>query len=119
MKKFLPLLMFVLLAFVGCQPKPATYVDSEDPQTMLTNCEKFVNYTFDKSSKYTAEDWDVTVEQFVHMCKNYRACEWQLFEKDRERFQLDLNKFMQAVDATGNTDLALEIKAKYAEVMER
>ena len=111
--------MLVMLAFAGCHPEPATYEFSEDAQVVLDNSEKFVNYTFEKSKRYSAEDWDFTIDQFVMMCKNYRTCQWQLFDKDRERFQNSLTKFMEAVDATGNTDLALEVKACYAEVNER
>ena len=110
--------MFVLFAFAGCQPKPATYEYSDDPQVMLDNCDKFVNYTFEKSKKYTEEDWEVTIDQFIYMCKNYKTCEWQLFEPDRERFQANLVKFMKAVDATGDIDMALGIKERFSKVME-
>ena len=112
-------MMLLLLALAGCHPTPATFEYSEDPQVVLANAEEFVNYTYEKSSKYNDEDWDVTVEQFINMCKNYKECEWQMFEKDRERFSLALNKFMQAVDATGNLDLAMEIKEHYARINER
>ena len=118
MKKLLPLFIIALLSFAGCHPKTAVYEESKDPQVVLDNCDKFVNYTFEKSKRYNEEDWKVTIDEFVHMCKNYKTVEWQLFEKDRERFSADLVKFMKAVDATGNVDMALDIKAKYAEVCE-
>ena len=118
MKKLLPLFMFALLAFAGCHPQPAVYEDAKDPHAVLANCDKFVNYTFNKSKRFNEEDWNATIDEFVHMCKNYKEVEWQLFENDRQRFQADLVKFIQAVDATGNVDMALDIKAKYAEVCE-
>ena len=119
MKKLLPLFIIALLAFAGCHPQPAVYEYSNDPQTVLDNCDKFVNYTFNKSKRFNEEDWNATIDEFVHMCKNYKEVEWQLFENDRQRFQADLVKFIQAVDATGNVDMALDIKAKYAEVCEK
>ncbi len=118
MKKLLPLFMFALLAFAGCHPQPAVYEDAKDPHAVLANCDKFVNYTFEKSKRYTAEDWNATIDEFVHMCKNYKEVERLLPEDERERFHADLVKFMKAVDATGNVDMALDIKAKYAEVCE-
>lgn len=116
MKKVLPLLLFVLLAFAGCHPTPAVYEESDDPQVVLENCEKFVNYTAEKCKKYNDEDWDKTVEQFVHMCKNYKTNEWQLFEKDRERFLECLHTLIVAVDASGKPEMSAEFKKAYAEV---
>lgn len=116
MKKLLPLFVFVLLAFAGCHPQPAVYEYSNDPQTVMDNCEKFVNYTFDKSKRYNEEDWNATIVEFVHMCKNYKEYEFQLPVSDRERFQAGVVKFMKAVDANGIDSMAYDVKAKYAEV---
>lgn len=110
-------MMFVLLALAGCHTTPATFEFSDDPQTVLDNADKFVDYTFDKGKRYTAEDWDLTIDEFTTMCKAYKICEWQLFENDRERFQRTLNKFIQAVDATNDADLAARVKERYGKVM--
>lgn len=118
MKKLLPLFMFALLAFAGCQPEKAVYQESSNPKTVIRNCDKFVNCAIRNSKNYDAKDWSATIDEFFRMCKNYKSVEDQLPDKDKERFRIDLNKFMKVVDATGNADMAFDIKKRFAKVME-
>ena len=73
MKKLLPIIMFVLLAFAGCQRGPAMYTQSNNPKEFLTNSEKFVNQTVKRSSHYNAEDWLCRVSQNEAFSGIYRA----------------------------------------------
>ena len=50
MKKVLPLLLFVLLAFASCQRGPAIYQMSENPKEMADNAEKFAKQTMKRAS---------------------------------------------------------------------
>ncbi len=117
MKKVLPLVLFVLLAFAGCQRGPATYEFSQNPRQISINAEKFVNQVEKKSKHYSAEDWDVAIDQFVHMCKNYVEFADQLTLDEQMKYDNARLKFMRAIDVNGNEDLAIRVKEEHARVL--
>ena len=118
MKKYLPLLLMVLLAFAGCQSGPATYEPTDNPRDVVTHAEKFVKQVSKQAKHYTAEEWDAAVEQFVCMSKNYYESYRFLTEEERMQFDQARLKFMQAVSTNGSEDLTSRIKAEYARIFE-
>ena len=52
MKKVLPLLIWILMVFVGCQRGPVMYQKAENPSQFIGHVEKFVNETEKKSKHY-------------------------------------------------------------------
>lgn len=117
MKKVLPLLLFVLLAFAGCQKEPATYQLATNPRELAPNVEKFANQVTKKSKHYTAEDWQFTVEQFVAMSKNYVEYSSELTEEETIRYNNARLQFMLAVDAAGDEHLVALIKETYSNIV--
>ncbi len=117
MKKVLPLVLFVLLAFAGCQSGPATYEITQNPREISINAEKFANQVEKKSKHYNAEDWDAAIDQFILMSKNY--VEYGAFFTNEEQMQYDNArvKFMHAIDVNGSEDLALRVKEEYAKIL--
>ena len=113
MKKVFPLLLFVLLAFSGCQRGPAMYTIAENPSEVATNAEKFVKQTEKRSSHYTAEDWQVAVNQFVDMSKNFIDKKDYMCEEDVNRFTAVRLNFLKIVQKNGSDDLARQIKEAY------
>ena len=113
MKKVLPLLLFVLLVFSGCQRGPVVYDFTENPSEVATNAEKFVKQTAKRSSHYTAEDWQVAVEQFVAMSKNFIEKKGYMSQNDIDRFTAARLDFMKSVQTNGTEELALQIKEAY------
>ena len=101
MKKFLPLLLLVMLAVAGCQRGPATYQYTDNPHEIVVNAEKFVNQVSKKSKHYTAEEWDAAVGQFVTMCKNYYENSKSLTNEEQMKFDKARLKFMDAISAAG------------------
>ena len=72
-----------------------------------------------KSSKhYSAEDWQVAVEQFVVMSKDYAENLQYLTAEEQMRFDNARLKFMGAIDANGNMEIAKQVKEIYSKVME-
>ena len=71
MKKILPIVMFVLLVFAGCQRGPATYEMTQNPRDFAPNAEKFVKQVTKQSKHYQVEDWENALRQFVAMSKNF------------------------------------------------
>ena len=116
MKKVLPLLVLVLLAF-GCQRGPATYEITDNPREIIPHAEKFVNQVEKKSKHYKTEDWKVAVEQFVAMSKNYIDKATYLTQEERMKFDNARVKFMKAIDANGTEEVAMEVKKVYSELM--
>ena len=117
MKKVLPLLLFVLLAFAGCQRGPATYQKATNPRELAPNVEKFANQVTKKSKHYTAEDWQFTVEQFVAMGKNYVEYSSELTEEETIRYNNARLQFMSAVDAAGDEHLVALVKETYNNIV--
>ena len=113
MKKVLPLLMFVFLAFTGCQRGPVMYKMAEKPNEVAVNAEKFVKQTAKHAKHYTAEEWQVAVEQFIAMSKNYFECKNDMNQEDIDRFTAARLDFLKAVQKNGNEELALAIKEAY------
>ena len=113
MKKVFPLLLFVLLAFSGCQRGPAVYTIAENPSEVATNAEKFVKQTEKRSSHYTVEDWQVAVNQFVDMSKNFIDKKDYMCEEDVNRFTAARLNFLKIVQKNGSDDLARQIKEAY------
>ena len=117
MKKVFPLLLFVLLAFAGCQSGPTTYECAKTPREIAVNAEKFANQVEKKSKHYKAEDWDAAIEQFVAMNKNYMEHRNYLTNDEQMKFDNARLKFMHAIDANGNEDLAIRVKEEYARIL--
>ena len=116
MKKFLPLLLLVMLAVAGCQRGPATYQYTDNPHEIVVNAEKFVNQVSKKSKHYTAEEWDAAVGQFVTMCKNYYENSKSLTNEEQMKFDNARLKFMDAISAAGKDDVARRVKEDYARI---
>ena len=116
MKKVLPLLVLVLLAF-GCQRGPATYEITDNPREVIPHVEKFVNQVEKKSKHYKAEDWNAAVDQFVAMSKNYIDKSAYLTNEEHMKFDNARVKFMNAIDAHGTEEVAMQVKKVYAELM--
>lgn len=113
MKKVFPLLLFVLLAFASCQRGPVVYVQAEKASEVAPNAEKFVKQTEKRSSHYSAEDWQVAVEQFVIMSKDFAENRSRMNQKDIDRFTTARLDFMKSIQKNGNEDLARQIKEFY------
>ena len=118
MKKYLPLLLMGMLALGGCQSKPATYEEAQAPNELVPHAEKFVNDVAKKSKHYTAEDWDMVIEQFVQMSKNYVEMRRYLTTEQQMKFDNTRVKFMSAVDASGQENLASRVKEEYSKVLD-
>ena len=116
MRKVLPLLVLVLLAF-GCQRGPATYEITDNPREVIPHAEKFVNQVEKKSKHYKAEDWNVAVDQFVAMSKNYIDKAAYLTNEEHMKFDNARVKFMKAIDANGSEEVAMQVKKGYAELI--
>lgn len=117
MKKYLPLLLFVLLAFAGCQSGPATYEMAKKPSDLVANAEKFVNQVEKKSKHYNAEEWNAAIDQFVAMSQNYIEMDGKLTTDERMKYDNARMKFMHAIDVNGNEDLAIRVKEEYARIL--
>lgn len=119
MKKLFPLFLFVLLAFAGCQPSgPVEYQMTDNPRNVVANAEKFVKQTARRSSKYTAEDWQNAVTQFIAMSKNCFEHQSQMTSEELSSFNAARLKFMEVIDANGSEDVAMQIKAAYGEIFQ-
>lgn len=118
MKKVLPLLLFVLLAFAGCQRGPVMYEMAENPNQLINNVEKFVKQTEKSSKHYSAEDWQVAVEQFIAMSKDFVGNQQDLTEDDVMRFNNARLRFMSAIDANGTPEVAKQVKEAYSRIFQ-
>ena len=118
MKKLLPLLLFVLLAFAGCQREPATYQMATNPREFVPNVEKFVKQVSKNAKHYKAEDWQVEVEQFVAMSKNYGEYSTALTEEEIMRYNNARLQFMAALNASGDENLVSEVKGIYSNIVQ-
>jgi len=117
MKKLLPIAMFVLLAFAGCQKGPVMYEKSENPRQFVGNVEKFVKQTEKKSRHYSAEDWQVAIGQFVVMGKDYVENCNRLTEEEQLRYDNARVRFTDAVCTNGSEEMAVQVKKIYSELM--
>ena len=118
MKKLLPLMLFVLLAFAGCQREPATYQMAEKPREMAPNAEKFVKQVSKQSKHYNDEDWQNAVKQFILMSKNFVESRDEMTEDEIIRFDKARLQFMAAIDANGSEEIAKQVKEAYGRVSE-
>ena len=118
MKKILPILMFVLLVFAGCQRGPATYQMANSPREVATNAEKFVKQVVKQSKHYQVEDWKNAVQQFILMSKNYVECKSKLTDEEVMRFDNARLQFMSAVVENGNETIAAEVKQVYGNIVQ-
>ncbi len=117
MKKVLPFLLFVLLAFAGCQSGPVMYEKSENPRQLVGNVEKFVKQTEKKAKHYSAEDWQVAVEQFVVMSKDYVENRNRLSPEEQMRYDNARVEFVKIVGAKGGEELVSQIKETYSRII--
>jgi len=118
MKKLLPIMMFVLLAFAGCQREPATYQMTGSPREVAANAEKFANQVKKQSKHYSDEDWQDAVKQFVAMSKNFVEHRDAMTEEEIMRFNNARLQFMAAIDANGSEELTKQVKDTYARVIQ-
>lgn len=118
MKKLLPLLLFVLLAFAGCQRGPATYQMSKSPREIATNAENFAKQVTRQSRHYNAEDWQVVVDQFVAMSKDFLEQRSAMTEEEIMRFDYARLEFMSALDAAGDEALVAHVKELYGNIVQ-
>ena len=117
MKKVLLLLLFVMLAFASCHREPAIYQMSKNPTEMADNAEKFAKQTTKRSAHYTAEEWQVTVKQFVAMSKDFVDKKPQMSQEDIMRVDAARLTFIKAVGENGNEDLVAQIKEIYSQII--
>ena len=110
-------MLFVVLAFAGCNSGPAEYEMTQDPRQIVTNAEAFVNKVAKKSKHYSAEDWENAIRQFVTMGKNHYEYKDYLTTEEQIAFDNARMKFIGAVDATGNEELALHVKEEYGRIL--
>ena len=116
MKKVIPLLLFVLLAFAGCQRGPAIYKVADNPKEMADNAEQFAKQTAKRSSSYTAEEWQVAVDQFVAMTKDFVKKKPRMSQEDQFRVDAARLEFIKAVNENGNDELVAQIKEVYSQI---
>ena len=117
MKKLLPITMFILLAFAGCQRGPVMYEKSENPRQLVGNVEKFVKQTEKQSKHYSAEDWQVAVEQFVFMSKDYVENRNRLTPEEQMRYDNARVQFVNTAGANGGEELVAQIKEAYNQII--
>ena len=116
MKKVLPLLLVIMLAFAGCQSSPATYERADNPKEIVAHAEKFVSQVSKKAKHYNAEDWDAAIYQFVQMGKNYYEYRPYFSEQLQMEYDNARMEFIRAVDANGGVDLSLRVKEAYGAI---
>jgi hypothetical protein len=116
MKKVLPLLLFVILAFASCQRGPVIYQVSNNPKEMADNAEKFAKQTIKRSGSYNAEEWKVAVEQFIAMTKDFVDKKHQMSQDDIFRVDAARLEFIKAVSENGNDELVAQIKEAYSQI---
>ena len=115
MKKVLPLLLLVMLAFASCHRGPAIYQMSENPREMADNAEKFAKQTTKRAASYTDEEWKVAVEQFIAMTKDYVEKKHRMSEADLNRVDAARLVFIKAVSENGSDELVAQIKEAYSQ----
>jgi hypothetical protein len=109
MKRYLPILVLMLFAFAGCNKGPATY-ESSDESNIIKNSSMFVKQTEKVCSKYTAEEWENSTKDFVHMCKDFLVCQENLSQDEINQFSEIRIKYTDAV--AKNCDLNFLLKTK-------
>ena len=94
------------------------YERGENLGQFIDHVEKFVKQTEKKSKHYDAEDWKVAVDQFVQMSKDYVGVKNTLSEADQMRFDNARVRFMGAIDANGNEEIAKQVKEAYGNLIQ-
>ena len=117
MKKVLPLLVFVMLAFAGCQRGPATYEYTKNPHEIAAHAEKFTKQVNKQSKHYTTEDWNFAIDQFVSMSKNYYEFGNLMTTEEQIRYDNARIQFTDAVFTNGSEEMAVQVKKVYSELM--
>lgn len=107
--------MFVLLAFASCQRGPAIYRVADDPKEMADHAEKFAKQTTKRAANYTAEEWQVAVEQFIAMTQDFVAKKPYMSQEDLNRVDAARLVFIKAVNENGNDELVAQIKEAYSQ----
>ena len=91
---------------------------SKDPRDFATNAETFTKQVAKYSKHYSAEEWQVAVEQFVAMSKDFVEKRSALTEDEIMRFDNARLQFISAVDANGNEELVAQVKELYGNIMQ-
>ena len=117
MKKLLPITMFVLLAFASCQRGPVMYEKAENPRQLVVNVEKFVKQTEKNAKHYSVEDWQVAIDQFVVMSKDYVENRNRLTEEEQMRYDNARVQFVNIAGAKGGEELVVQIKETYSRIV--
>ena len=118
MKKYLPILLVMMLAIASCQRGPAVYEATDNPREIVPHAEAFVKKAAKLSKHYTAEDWNAALNQFVLMGKNYFEYSRFLTEEEQMRYDNARMQFVNAIDATGDEELAIRLKEEYGKIFE-
>ena len=118
MKKILPIVMFVLLAFAGCQRGPAVYEVTSNPREIAPNAEKIAKQVTKQSKHYKAEDWQEAVKQFVAMSKNFVDCQSVMTNEEVMRFDNARLQFMAAIGQNGDETIAAQVKEAYSNIIQ-
>lgn len=116
MKKALPILLLMMLAFAGCNTEPAVYELADNPRQLCENAEKFANQVAKKSKHYDAEDWEFAIKEFVKMGKNGVEFSNAMSTEEQIRFDNARMKFVGAIDANRDEALSLHMKEEYAKI---
>lgn len=106
--------MFVLMAFAGCHRGPATYEFTQNPHQIVANAEKFVSQVERNSKHYSAEEWDVAINQFIQMSKNQFELSGVMNEREQMEFDNVRMRFMAAIDANGTEEMVMRLKEMYS-----
>ena len=94
------------------------YEMTENPRQVVANAEKFMKQTEKKAKRYSAEDWQVAVQQFVAMSKNYYENVQFLSNEEQMRFDNARVKFMSAIITSGHEDVAKQVKEEYSRIFD-
>lgn len=103
MKKYLPILLLMMLAFVGCNSGPAIYEGSTS-ENLIKNSEKFVRQTERECSKYTWNEWGNSLQYYTHMLKDFSNLQTELNDNDKHEFRTIRIRYTEAVSKSGFED---------------
>ena len=106
-----------MMAFAGCQRGPATYEFTKNPHEIAPHAEKFTKQVEKQSKHYTVVEWNLAIEQFVSMSKNYYEFGKYMTPEEQNRYDDARIRFVNALYANGSEELAIKVKEQYSELM--